>query len=249
MGSLVAALKDRLEEQGEYVVLANASWFAVFESTWQDRLRTAQKRGREGPNLIVHRSTSSDPRDHHVIPYSVIRDLLLDQTLTRSEVNDSVRWNLTLKDDELHVSHRAGKIDVGKFRSATLLVEGALATQVPELQEHEIAFNAKVESALRDGASTRRARLRAATKLPARVLTLAHVYARNPDVVAEVLVRANGVCEVCRKPAPFRRAKDGRPYLEVHHKIQLAAKGEDTVENAIAVCPNCHRHAHYGKEA
>jgi 5-methylcytosine-specific restriction protein A len=34
--------------------------------------------------------------------------------------------------------------------------------------------------------------------------------------------------------------------LEVHHKKQLSEGGEDTVENAIALCPNCHREAHYG---
>lgn len=248
MGSLVDAMKDQLEEHGEYVVLANKSWFAVFASTWQDRLEIAKRQGREGPNLIVHRSKSNDPRDHHVVPYSIVRDLLLDETLTRSEVNQSVRWNLTLKGDELHVSHRAGKIDIAEFRRARLIVEDTTSTQLLELQEHEAAFNAKVEHSLKESASTRRARLRVATKLPARVLTLAHVYARNPDVVAEVLMRANGVCEICRKSAPFRRAKDGSPYLEVHHKTQLAAKGEDTIENAIAVCPNCHRHAHFGEQ-
>ncbi|MGH8437576.1 MAG: HNH endonuclease [Pseudomonas sp.] len=33
---------------------------------------------------------------------------------------------------------------------------------------------------------------------------------------------------------------------EVHHKVRLADGGLDTVENAIAVCPNCHRQAHFG---
>ncbi len=39
---------------------------------------------------------------------------------------------------------------------------------------------------------------------------------------------------------------DKTPYLEVHHRIPLAKKGEDTVANAIALCPNCHRKSHYG---
>ncbi len=71
-------------------------------------------------------------------------------------------------------------------------------------------------------------------------------FKRNADVIAEVLVRANGVCEKCVKEAPFKRASDGTPYLEVHHIKRLADGGEDTVENAIAVCPNCHRELHYG---
>lgn len=244
MGSLVAGMQDQLEERGEYVVQANRSWFAVFESTWQDRLNTAKQQGRDGPNLIVHRTESNDPRDHHVLPYSLAQDLLIAETVTRSKVNGSVRWNLTLKDDELHVSHRAGKVNVGKFHRARLLAEEAQLTQLPE---HEAAFKAKVERSLHDSASKRHARLRIAPKRPARLFVIAHLYVRNADVVAEVLVRANGACEACRKPAPFRRAKDSSPYLEVHHKIQLADNGEDTVENAIAVCPNCHRHAHFGE--
>ena len=44
----------------------------------------------------------------------------------------------------------------------------------------------------------------------------------------------------------FNRKKDNTPYLEVHHIIRLADDGDDSVENAIALCPNCHREAHFG---
>ncbi|MHC1750389.1 MAG: HNH endonuclease [Cellulosilyticaceae bacterium] len=54
------------------------------------------------------------------------------------------------------------------------------------------------------------------------------------------------MCERCGATAPFIRASDGTPYLEVHHKIRLADGGEDTVENAMTVCPNCHRELHLG---
>lgn len=39
---------------------------------------------------------------------------------------------------------------------------------------------------------------------------------------------------------------NGEPYLEVHHVIPLSQNGEDTLENAEALCPNCHREKHYG---
>ena len=65
-------------------------------------------------------------------------------------------------------------------------------------------------------------------------------------MVVEVLGRADGSCERCKRSAPFTRKKDGTPYLEVHHIVQLANDGEDTVENALALCPNCHRELHYG---
>ena len=72
------------------------------------------------------------------------------------------------------------------------------------------------------------------------------IYRRNPNVIAEVLIQANGICQKCYKEAPFKRASDGTPYLEIHPRKRLADGGEDTVENAIAVCPNCHRELHFG---
>ena len=71
-------------------------------------------------------------------------------------------------------------------------------------------------------------------------------YVRDPDVVAWVLLAADGECETCEKPSPFKR-DDGSGFLEVHHVKTLAGGGPDTVDNAIACCPNCHRELHYGK--
>lgn len=83
-------------------------------------------------------------------------------------------------------------------------------------------------------------------KLPERISTTSNTFRRDVVVVVEVLERATGYCERCKQPAPFIKATNGDPYLEVHHKIRLADGGEDTVENAIAVCPNCHRELHFG---
>jgi hypothetical protein len=88
-------------------------------------------------------------------------------------------------------------------------------------------------------------RLAGANKKPQLVKVYSMQYKRNGDVINEVLDRANGNCEYCKKPAPFLRT-DGSPYLEVHHIIPLSKGGDDTVENAVALCPNCHRKAHFG---
>lgn len=106
-------------------------------------------------------------------------------------------------------------------------------------------FDSAVADALNLSASVRRARLAKAQKIPTVVVTQTNTFLRNPDVVAEVLYNARGVCGGCKRPAPFKRRIDGTPYLEVHHINQLAKGGEDTVENAIALCPNCHRRAHF----
>jgi len=73
------------------------------------------------------------------------------------------------------------------------------------------------------------------------------IYIRDANIKAFVLNRANGYCEKCKKFAPFLKDDDATPFLEVHHKIPLSEGGKDTIENTIALCPNCHRHAHYGK--
>ena len=112
--------------------------------------------------------------------------------------------------------------------------------------EFEQDFADQVERSLRDTQAERLARLAHANKSPATTVVQTRVFLRNPDVVAASLTRASGACERCRRDAPFRRAKDGTPYLEVHHKVHLAQGGEDTFENAIALCPNCHRESHHG---
>ena len=81
---------------------------------------------------------------------------------------------------------------------------------------------------------------------PQKINISTSTFVRDPDVVAAVLKRADGKCENCKKKAPFFRKKDGTPYLEVHHKVRLKDGGADTVDNAIALCPNCHRKMHYG---
>lgn len=89
--------------------------------------------------------------------------------------------------------------------------------------------------------------LPAGTLKPLSSATTTIQYQRDQRVREWVLAQANGVCEGCGQPALFIGI-DGRPYLEVHHVRQLAAGGSDTVTNAVALCPNCHREAHFSIE-
>ncbi|MGM0409831.1 MAG: HNH endonuclease [Bacillota bacterium] len=81
---------------------------------------------------------------------------------------------------------------------------------------------------------------------PEEVKTLVTEYKRDPNVIVKVLKRANGICEMCNEEAPFIRKSDGSSYLEVHHIEPLSEGGADTVNNAVALCPNCHAKVHYG---
>ena len=83
------------------------------------------------------------------------------------------------------------------------------------------------------------------TDTPARISISGMVYARDPKVREDVISRANGKCELCGKQG-FLRFGGGR-YLEAHHIIALANDGADRVDNVIALCPEHHREAHFGK--
>jgi len=68
------------------------------------------------------------------------------------------------------------------------------------------------------------------------------------EIVAEyVTARADGVCEACGAEAPFERP-DGSPFLEIHHTRRLADDGPDDIMHVAAICPNCHREAHFGSD-
>lgn len=77
--------------------------------------------------------------------------------------------------------------------------------------------------------------------------TTTQSYERDPKIKAWVLLNAKGVCEGCNCAAPFH-FPNGNPFLEVHHVITLAENGPDTCWNAVALCPNCHRKAHFSSD-
>jgi predicted HNH restriction endonuclease len=68
-------------------------------------------------------------------------------------------------------------------------------------------------------------------------------YERNKYVSEFAKRKAKGICQLCENPAPFNDT-EGNPYLESHHVIWLSRGGEDSVENVIALCPNCHTKMH-----
>ena len=70
---------------------------------------------------------------------------------------------------------------------------------------------------------------------------------RDPAVVAWIQNNAHGKCELCMQTAPFVTTGN-RPYLEVHHVVTLANGGPDTVDNTVALCPNCHRAMHFSND-
>ena len=75
-----------------------------------------------------------------------------------------------------------------------------------------------------------------------------NVYLRSAAVKIYAQQRADGICEGCHEPAPFTKP-NSLPYLETHHINRIADGGPDTPVGVAALCPNCHRRAHYSSDS
>lgn len=73
--------------------------------------------------------------------------------------------------------------------------------------------------------------------------TVTAAFTRNRYISEYAKRRAAGICQLCGHLAPFSD-RSGRPYLESHHIVWLADGGEDSIENTVALCPNCHKKMH-----
>lgn len=123
-----------------------------------------------------------------------------------------------------------------------------IARQVGEFITAVHNFKAKKDNeeieGLSDTALTKKAK--EAPPIPKTIATSGTSFARNPHVSEYAKRRANGFCDLCKKKAPFKTSDD-RVYLECHHIEWLAHRGTDTIENTVALCPNCHRKMHIVK--
>jgi len=81
---------------------------------------------------------------------------------------------------------------------------------------------------------------------PSRRSTTRQDFDRNPFVVEAAKIRAKGRCEMPGCQRPLFSRDDNTNYLEVHHIVPLGEDGDDTLVNAAALCPSCHRELHFG---
>jgi hypothetical protein len=124
-----------------------------------------------------------------------------------------------------------------------LRVEGALTQPTASTADLEKRTRALLTAAARAGVPLPQPKGQAR---PRRTRTQRSEFCRDPWVRAFVLQRADGKCELCALPPFVDDAGD--PYLEVHHLHRLADGGPDIVQNAAALCANCHRELHCGRD-
>jgi 5-methylcytosine-specific restriction protein A len=118
---------------------------------------------------------------------------------------------------------------------------GAIPTLTDE-QAHAIEEN-HARQARKLSTEELAARAKKAKKKPAVRTANTTAYVRDAAVAEYAKRLANGICDLCEMPAPFQN-KQKQAYLECHHITWLARGGEDTINNTVALCPNCHRKMH-----
>jgi 5-methylcytosine-specific restriction enzyme A len=122
-----------------------------------------------------------------------------------------------------------------------LIRKSAIAGEEPEA-EVEPRLSGLSMTELRD-----RALDASASSRPPRERTTAY-RERSAAIKLYARRRAGGACEGCSCPAPFVTGA-GDPYLEVHHTRRLSDEGPDHPAFVVAICPTCHRRAHYAHDA
>lgn len=233
MVSLVSSVKAKLEEQGECVILANleTGWFAINPNTWKRRIERCVALGRAGPNLIVYRTRSGEVRDHHVVPHEVIASMLSPDSL-KLQKNGTYRWNLTLANDRLHVSHRNGYVPVERFLASQLIIEVKIPEGDSDIASERVNLRTRSYEGIVEGIARE---------------SIVLSRSRSAALRREALKLSSGVCEGCG--VNFSALLNGRGLraLQVHHKKQLALRETPeatSLTDLAVVCANCHAIIH-----
>lgn len=135
--------------------------------------------------------------------------------------------------------------DSGSMRKVwmfPLSPDASVTTVTKEAFDSYTELQEKKAKALSPAELESKAKAHSSKKVANRFIT-SKTFVRDPIVAEYAKERAHGICQLCGRPAPFKD-KDGKPYLENHHIVWLSEGGEDTIENTVALCPNCHRKMH-----
>jgi 5-methylcytosine-specific restriction enzyme A len=203
--------------------------------------------------VIAYRQLWLAQQSSQAINKSALRRSLLENVLRGRSATAYERrlQNISAVMDELGLSYVQGYLPLRNIGS----VKPRLISLINRHWAREAQLEAPSANAqdLETRVASARQKLKIGTPPPpgsktvVRLAASSSQFSRDPNVIAWVRVNAAGNCEACGDHAPFDRS-DGEPYLEVHHVRPLFEGGPDTVDNAIAGCPNCHRRLHHAHD-
>jgi len=223
------------------LVLVSDHTNPLYEDKWENDILNYTGMGRTGDmdiNYMQNKTLNeSNENDVDLFLFEVLKMKALEKYLFKGEV--------TLVDDPF----QENQLDAdNNLRSVWMFPIKPLEKSLPQKEDIDDIANSnesKLMNLTDDEVEKRSALFRGKSATPSSREVKVKEFNRNPFVKELTLRRAKGVCERCGSTAPFI-TKNGRPYLEVHHKKMLSEGGEDTLKNTIALCPNCHRELHYG---
>jgi len=155
-------------------------------------------------------------------------------------------WESFRKASKILVNTPQGKTIREKEKEGKIVLTKLIQKKEINENEYNQELDLKIKKAKKLSKKNRKKKIKDFPEIPERIILKSTGFKRNQYIIIEVIERSNGICDLCRKKAPFIRFSDGSPFLEVHHIKPLSEGGKDTVENTVALCPNCHREAHYG---
>jgi len=196
-------------------------------------------------NFIKQTDTFAKVPGSHI--YEITYDCLKNHLLIFSEsckhfIDSAIKKTRILR--QTRAAHSIGAIEyLSKFTKKKVPNPFYLLIDVTDFQ-NELENDLKKTNEMSDEELERKALK--ATENPTKVIVETPQYRRSLYISEFVKRKAKGICQDCHKQAPFVNKNTGEPFLETHHITPLSQGGKDSMENVIALCPNCHRKRHYG---
>lgn len=114
-------------------------WFDIYLNT----LNKLKKEYDENFNIIIHNTDEHNPNDFYIIPYSVLKYILIQETSLKSHGNDkSLRWMGSIKNHQLEIRNCPAKIDVSIYYGNPFVFE--TEQELSNADENEYAIENKI---------------------------------------------------------------------------------------------------------
>lgn len=215
----------------------------LLKNDWEGTLRSIVERDQQqgnSHNLVVQRDGASIvfaaliPRDALLPIWTRQRDVSADLhrrglmgRIAKNHAMNGQSPTLWLQDDRTPNGHEVADA-LWSWPGVQDLVKLDPASSVPEDDTFDDCPHSDLSTLGSDGAA-RRATLRSEVR-------------RDQRVRRAVIARASS----CERPSCGQR-RDFPGFLDVHHI--LGVEKSDRVWNCVALCPNCHREAHFSPQA
>lgn len=114
-------------------------WFDLYLNT----LNKFKKEFDENFNIVIHNIDENNPNDFYIIPYPVLKYILIQETSMKSHGNDnSVRWMGSIKNHQLELRNCPAKIDISIYYGNPFVFETDLSEFF--VDENEYAIENKI---------------------------------------------------------------------------------------------------------